>query len=75
MSSRYPTNLLESSLKNIPKDKNLAPSPPGGVGVSPFGEAPIIYNDIIRAEIKHCDYILDSLPVNNKVKIYLIKNL
>lgn len=53
-------NLLQSSLKNIPKDRLISP---------------IVYSDGILKKINHCDYILSSIPDNNKVKIYLIKEL
>ncbi|GAB3862873.1 hypothetical protein GCM10028822_43170 [Hymenobacter terrigena] len=53
-------NLLDISIKNIPENKLLAP---------------IIYNASILENIKQCDYILDSLSDNNKVKIYIRKEL
>lgn len=53
-------NLLESSLKNIPKDRLITP---------------IVYDYSILKKIKYCDYIISSLPDNNKVKIYLSKEL
>lgn len=53
-------NLLESSLNNIPKDKLLAP---------------IVYSESTRDIINLCDSILSSLPNNNMVKFYLIREL
>lgn len=53
-------NTLQSFIKNIPNNKLLAP---------------IIYNASILDNIKHCDYILSILAENNKVKIYLRKEL
>jgi hypothetical protein len=53
-------NTLQSFIKNIPKDKLLAP---------------IVYNDAIIENILSWDFILSSLPDNNKVKIYLINEL
>lgn len=55
-------NTLHYYLKNIPNDKLLAP---------------IVYNEGTHGweNIKHCDYILSSLPNNNMVKVYLIREL
>lgn len=53
-------NILDYSIKNISNDKLLAP---------------IVYNTNIKENIEYCDYILSSLPDNNKIKIYLIKEL
>lgn len=53
-------NTLQYFIENIPNDKLLAP---------------IIYNDNILESTKQCDNIISSLPYNNKVKIFLRKEL
>lgn len=53
-------NSLYYFIENIPKDKLLAP---------------IIYNNNILESTKQCDNIISSLPDNNKVKIFLRKEL
>jgi hypothetical protein len=37
--------------------------------------APIVYNDNIKDNIKHCDYVLSRIPENNMVKNYITKEL